>query len=549
MPSTLTYPGIYIEELSSGVRTITGASTSTTAFVDFCTRGDMNRPIQLTSFMDFERELGGLDTRSEGGYAVQQFYLNGGQRAWFVRVAGGTPLPAMIELRDQQASSPQRALLLEASSPGVWGMNVQVAVGHIPDDAERFNLVVRELSSTGTPRQVLSSQIHRGLSLKTDDPRFVTSILASESKLIRVSSRNTAIGLGNIPASTAALVKPSDPTSTDREDVTNPAVIGNASSASFYALGSDPDDPTQQPNDGSLPDADALIKGMMTLDTIAPEIFNILCLPRAADLPENDMKDVYTEAIKYCEDKRAFVILDIPRDTNTLDKMKTWKNGVGAGLRSNNAAVYYPRLEIPDRKNERRPRNVGVSGTLAGVYARTDATRGVWKTPAGTDADLRGATTIIDKLTDLENGILNLQGVNASRSFPIFGNVSWGGRTMNGAEQQGSEWKYIAVRRTALFIEESLYQGLKWVVFEPNDEPLWASIRLNVGAFMQDLFRKGAFQGATPAEAYLVKCDKETTTQNDINAGIVNILVGFAPLKPAEFVVLKIQQLAGQIEV
>jgi phage tail sheath protein FI len=184
---------------------------------------------------------------------------------------------------------------------------------------------------------------------------------------------------------------------------------------------------------------------------------------------------------------------------------------------------------------------------MAGVYARTDATRGVWKAPAGTDAALRNARLAVT-LSDPENGSLNPLGINVLRNFPIFGNVSWGARTLQGADQQASEWKYIPVRRTALFIEESLFQGLKWVVFEPNDEPLWAQIRLNVGAFMHSLFRQSAFQGTTPSEAYFVKCDKETTTQADIDRGVVNILVGFAPLKPAEFVVIKIQQIAGQLE-
>jgi phage tail sheath protein FI len=151
-------------------------------------------------------------------------------------------------------------------------------------------------------------------------------------------------------------------------------------------------------------------------------------------------------------------------------------------------------------------------------------------------------------MTDDENGKLNRIGINCLRSFPVYGNVIWGARTMDGADELASDWKYIPVRRTALFIEESLYRGTKWVVFEPNDEPLWSQIRLNIGAFMHDLFRKGAFQGKTPKEAYLVKCDSETTTQNDINSGIVNILVGFAPLKPAEFVIIQIQQLAGQID-
>jgi uncharacterized protein len=191
---------------------------------------------------------------------------------------------------------------------------------------------------------------------------------------------------------------------------------------------------------------------------------------------------------------------------------------------------------------------VAASGTLAGVYARTDAARGVWKAPAGTEATLRNAT-VVTKMNDLENGQLNELGVNALRSFPIYGNISWGARTLDGADQIGSEYKYVPVRRTALYIEESLYQGLKWVVFEPNDAPLWAAIRLNVGAFLNNLFRQGAFQGATAREAYFVKCDSETTTQNDIDRGIVNILVGFAPLKPAEFVVVRIQQIAGQLAV
>jgi phage tail sheath protein FI len=180
--------------------------------------------------------------------------------------------------------------------------------------------------------------------------------------------------------------------------------------------------------------------------------------------------------------------------------------------------------------------------------AKTDTTRGVWKSPAGIDAAMSGVQSLQVNLNDAENGELNPLGINVLRSFPLSGRVVWGARTMRGADQLADDYKYVAVRRTALFIEESLYRGTQWVVFEPNDEPLWAQIRLNIGAFMHNLFRQGAFQGRTPREAYLVKCDKETTTQNDINLGIVNIIVGFAPLKPAEFVIIKIQQLAGTIE-
>ena len=247
----------------------------------------------------------------------------------------------------------------------------------------------------------------------------------------------------------------------------------------------------------------------------------------------------------FCRDHRAFLIVDPPPDV-TLDSALGWLTARDV-LRSDCAALYFPRVRIADAVNQNRPREVGPSGTMAGIFARTDAQRGVWKAPAGTDAVLRGVTELPIRLNDLENGNLNVNGINVLRSFPIFGPLGWGARTLDGADQKASEDKYIPVRRTALYIEESLYQGLKWVVFEPNDEPLWSQIRLNVGAFMNNLFRLGAFQGATARDAYFVRCDKETTTQNDIDRGIVNIVVGFAPLKPAEFVVIRIQQMAGQL--
>jgi hypothetical protein len=218
------------------------------------------------------------------------------------------------------------------------------------------------------------------------------------------------------------------------------------------------------------------------------------------------------------------------------------------GDNARNAALYFPRVDEQDPNLNGQPDSFVPCGIIAGVMARTDTQRGVWKAPAGIDASLSGTSGVVVTMTDNENGLLNPLGVNCLRNFPIYGSVVWGARTMRGADVAADEYKYVPVRRTALYIEESLYRGTKWVVFEPNDEPLWAQIRLNVGAFMHDLFRKGAFQGSTPQQAYFVKCDKETTTQNDINQGIVNIVVGFAPLKPAEFVIITLQQIAGQID-
>jgi phage tail sheath protein FI len=217
--------------------------------------------------------------------------------------------------------------------------------------------------------------------------------------------------------------------------------------------------------------------------------------------------------------------------------------------RSKNAALFFPRFKQPNLLKDNLLEEFVPCGAIAGIFARTDTQRGVWKAPAGLDATLVGVPQLSVPLTDAENGELNPLGINCLRVFPAAGRVVWGSRTLQGDDRLTSEWKYIPVRRTALYIEESLYRGTKWVVFEPNDEPLWAQIRLNVGAFMQNLFRQGAFQGQSPSDAYFVKCDKETTTQNDINLGIVNIVVGFAPLKPAEFVIIKLQQIAGQIAV
>jgi len=162
--------------------------------------------------------------------------------------------------------------------------------------------------------------------------------------------------------------------------------------------------------------------------------------------------------------------------------------------------------------------------------------------------NVSGIANLAQLVDNSVSGNANPYGVNCLRSLPLQGPVVWGARTCEGADDLGSQWKYIPVRRTALFIEESLYRGTQWVVFEPNDEPLWAAIRLNIGVFMNSLFRQGAFQGSTPQEAYLVKCDKDNNPQNDIDRGIVNITVAFAPLKPAEFVVIHIQQLAGQLQ-
>lgn len=281
--------------------------------------------------------------------------------------------------------------------------------------------------------------------------------------------------------------------------------------------------------------------GMYALRDV--DIFNILAIPQTTVLNDAEARKVIANAIEFCEAKRAFYLVDY-EPTRDFTTIVAWVSGLGS---QKNAAVFFPRVLVADPTESSGQKEIPVSGTIAGLFIRTDQKRGIWKAPAGKEADLRGITGPSLNLSKSESTALNRLGINCLSVLPRVGTVCWGARTMAGADKLASEWKYIPIRRLALFIEESISRGTQWVVFEPNGEPLWAKIRLNAGAFMHDLWAKEAFQGTTERDAYFVKCDKGTTTQNDIDTGIVNILVGFAPVKPVEFVIIKIQQITGNI--
>jgi phage tail sheath protein FI len=659
MPVRPTFPGVYIEEVPSGVRTIVGVATSVAAFIDYFARGPMDRAIQILSFADFEREMGGLDALSEASYAIQQFFLNGGTEAYVIRT-GNSFATARIDLHDEAAANSLRVTAgrlikgVSVDDPGAWGNFVRLDVDYdTTDPSALFNLTVSEVAQSGA-QPVLRTETFRNLTMTAGVPNSARDVVNEGSRIVQVSLLGAArpaqtgtishtLNAATIAATpapfqfhaqltgdAARLVRlarvPAGPTpavilqdarrqleaalqaaNANDPRYTNATVqlIGRDPNARFRVLtgrAGDPNTPgsafnpsiiitfaeegagttaadlgllapgvmpnVQQyslggaaagfqvnpvvGNNGNRPVATDLIgvraskTGLFALEDV--DLFNILCIPRAADLSAPEPFNAYSAAEAYCLERRAFLIVDIPSNIHTVQEMKDFLDS-NSGLRFRNGAIYFPRLRIADPLNQFRLRDFAPSGTMAGLYARTDNDRGVWKAPAGIEATLRNVNELRYVLTDPENGTLNPLGINCLRTFPIIGTISWGGRTLDGADVQASEWKYLPVRRFALFLEESLYRGTKFAVFEPNDEPLWAQIRLNVGAFMQSLFRQGAFQGQTPREAYFVKCDKETTTQNDINLGIVNILVGFAPLKPAEFVIIKISQIAGQIQV
>ena len=514
MSVQLSYPGVYIEEISSGVRTITGVATSITAFIGRAKRGPVNEAKVITSYADFERSFGGLDLNSAMSFAVRDFYRNGGSLAVIVRLFNAGEGTETTTLSADNID-------LQAVSQGAWGNYLKVNVSH--DDAATvevaaqqgllvsnlFNIKIEDVK-TGASEDYLNVSVVEG-------PRQLDKVLSNTSKLAIVASEFV------LPE-----VRPADGDYVVIE--ANKATDGNVLDVNDYTGAGDK-------------------AGLYALEQA--DLFNLLCLPPEWDTtpPNNSYPgNLLADAASYCEVKRrAMLLVDPPSDWNDIQAAVDGI-GTGVGTNSKNSAIFFPRIKQPNPLRDNQLETFVPCGAVAGIFARTDSQRGVWKAPAGMEATLRGVSELTVKLTDLENGRLNQLGVNCLRTFPIIGRTVWGSRTLKGADQLASEWKYIPVRRTALFIEESLYRGTQWVVFEPNDEPLWAQIRLNVGAFMHNLFRQGAFQGTTPREAYFVKCDKETTTQNDIDRGIVNIVVGFAPLKPAEFVIIKLQQIAGELE-
>ncbi len=505
MPQQLTYPGVYIEEIPSGVRTITGVATSIAAFVGWAKKGPTDKAQRILSWQDYERQFGGLDIRSPLGYAVYSFFANGGRDAYVIRLVDDTAVAAHQAIDGK--------LTLTAMSPGEWGNHYGFKTLIRSDDATKFRLQVLYFNNiTDTDDLGVVVESFENISMDPNDRRFAVKVINEDSNIIN-----------------AALIGTPDP---------NVPPIDTVSPIPRLADGAD--GPVLDPDSGTFEtELTSTTGGVHLLDRI--DLFNLLCVPGETT------PATLSTLEKYCRDHRAFLIADCT-ETATLNDLQNGPDTNLTGDNAINAAFYFPWLLMPDALQENRSRNVPPCGFIAGIYSRIDASRGVFKAPAGIDASLTGVLGVKETLTDDENGVLNQKAINCIRNFPVYGTVVWGARTLRGNDEIGSEWKYIPVRRTALFIEESLYRGTKWVVFEPNDEPLWAQIRLNIGAFMHNLFRQGAFQGKTPQEAYFVKCDKETTPQNDIDMGIVNIIVGFAPLKPAEFVVIKIQQMAGQIQ-
>jgi len=506
MPITPTYPGVYVTEIPSGVRPITGVATSITAFLGAALKGPVNRPTQVNGYADFERIFGGLWASSPMSFAVRDFFLNGGGQALIVRLVREDAQRAKIDVGD---------LHLVAGSEGAWSANLEVtiAAGSTDKDVlDKYRVEAGDLFTLSVVDvKTGDGETFPNVTLKAASPRFLPEVLAHESVLLDV--------VDPLPTTT--------PTASSGNKVTVEGVDGSAlNDDSYTGTGKE-----------------AAQEGLYALEKA--DLFNLLCIPPSLLEPAiSTSAGVYGKALAYCVKRRAMLIVDPPPTLNTSNG-STELTALGLnGTDARNAVLYFPRIIEPDPTAENRPKAFVPCGAMAGIMARTDASRGVWKAPAGLDAGIAGVTDLQVNLNNDQNGTLNQLGINCLRTFPVVGRVVWGARTLRGADLLADEYKYVPVRRLALFLEESLFRGTQWAVFEPNDEPLWAQIRLNLGAFMQNLFRQGAFEGKSPRDAYFVKCDSETTTANDRNLGRLNIVVGFAPLRPAEFVILQIQQIA-----
>lgn len=480
-------PGVHIHEVSLPP-SISGTAAGTTAFVGRAERGPVDTPTLVTSFPEFERVFGGLWPGSSLGYSLLDFFDQGGRRAIVVRAHRPTASDTAII----SFGSGPAPLAIQAASPGAWGRQLEATL--TPGRRGSFELVV-------TDRGRRLSEAFSGLSAALGSRRRVDWVLEAESTLARARAPlPTALPAAPL---TVAAVGGTDGGRIGVGSITGPGP--RASGRGLYAL------------DGA-------------------EDFDLIVIPPYSPA-FGVARRVIDETIAYARKRRAMVILDPPPSWAGVDQAATGSPGF---VESRDAALYFPRLRRPDPRRPGSLMDVAPSGAVAGVIARHDLAKGVWISPAGTDATLVGAGPVLP-LGQRDAERLGRIGVNCIRSIPGQGSVVWGARTRAGDAE--AEWKYVAVRRTALFLERSIEKGLEWATFEPNAEPLWARVRGMVGDFLHTLFRQGAFAGNRPDQAYFARCGTDTMTQSDVDDGRLVILIGFAPIRPAEFLLIRIERL------
>lgn len=657
MPSYL-HPGVYIEEIPSGVKPIEGVSTSIAAFVGAANKGPAGEAVLIHSFDDYERTFGPIASTDDAmGLAVSAYYLNGGKDAYIARlVDSDPPASAASATVNDEATGNAAVLKFTAASVGQWGNQVYLRLTKAASDALSFDLEIGHLNSKG---EFTADEEYSGLDMNTKSDSYVLSRVNGISRLVGVSleaetdpaqpgyayqsgkltggamdpgdalfndtmvdnmamsvnidglgvkrinlGAKNDLGLGGtdnsgdgdlvaaaIQAAVRAMSVQQDDTyakfSCGYDGANFKFVLTSGVSSSFSSVvvydgdTSDQDlaqflkldaaaGPTAAHGSekvipmevlGVTGQGEPLEDGMEGPPTSAEyrDFFgtvlkkirdvSIIVLP-GQSMPAQGGNPVIDEAIAHAEETRSRMVIVDPPPAFEMDQGAKVE---GVGLTTSTYAVlYYPRVKTanpfynPDIDPNVPPTvTIAPSALAAGIWAKIDGRRGVWKAPAGLETALLGVSGLEFDVGDGDQDQLNPLGVNCLRKMPGFGPVIWGTRTL--ATKADPEWRYVPIRRTAIMIEQSIYNGIQWAVFEPNNHLLWSSLRVNVGSFMDGLFRAGAFQGQKASDAYFVRCGLgDTMTQGDIDRGQVIVIVGFAPLKPAEFVIVRIQQKVAQ---
>lgn len=541
MAVTTSYPGVYIQELPSLAHSIQPAPTSVAVFIGYTHPFRTKKPLTavlLFSFADYQTNFGGFFSSpwqpDYVGQAVFQFFANGGPMCYVVGLPAskyfsfsGTPPTPTDEGNVVAASADFTAVAGDITFTALQPVGISATSPATGEIGTAMTVSLSNLQSSLTPPSTLD----------TADIVISYGNTAETYRKVKISNIATALAGSNLVSATLSTTPP---TAYAASATPPPKPLSLT-----YTSAPDPSWTVINPADFGQ-----VFEDYASLDKVP--IFNLLAVPGISD------PSVASEAVAFCERKRAFYIADTPSSATSGWDVNSVVADLAGGSQpspappvSINAAVYYPWLSTSDPITV-APELAPPSGFVAGMYGQTDASQGVWQSPAGIGTALNGTTGVDTNgvMTDPQQGVLNQHAVNAIRQFPSVGSVVFGARTTAGADANTAQqqWKYVAVRRTALFIEQSLYASLTWAVFQPNSTPLWNALTQTVNAFMLSLFRQGAFAGTKPSEAFIVQCDSTTTTPTDVATGVVNVLVGFAPLIPAEFVVVKIAQLAGQAQ-
>ncbi|QFZ22284.1 phage tail sheath family protein [Saccharothrix syringae] len=503
MPTYLS-PGVYVEEVEAGARPIEGVGTAVAAFVGFAARGPFNTPTLVTNWAQYTQVFGDYVEDCYLAQSVYGYFLNGGTNCYVVRIggeragAGGNGKP--VEAPTAQAALGGYRVAAKQLDAGEITVEVADAQGeNAPDD--RFTLLVKQNGKVVETHHVTTKRTKEN----------VVTVVQEKSKLITIEE-----------AASSGLAKPDKGSVTLKDSPAAPPVPREVAADDYVG------DVADRTGFGGL-------EAVEEVTMVA--VPDLMSSYRRGAITLESVKAVQLAMIAHCELMgNRVAVLDPPPGLNP-QQVKDWRLN-DAGYDSKYAALYYPWVKVFDPASDEHV-HIPPSGHVAGVWARTDGTRGVHKAPA--NEVLRGAVALETQLTKAEQELLNPIGVNCVRSFPGRGIRVWGARTLS----SDPAWRYLNVRRLFNYLEESILNGTQWVVFEPNDDALWARIRRTISAFLVTEWRKGALFGLTPDEAFYVKCDRETNPAESIDLGQVVCEVGVAPVKPAEFVIFRLAQISG----